>query len=265
MNFGTQGFPQGLGLSSGLFGFSLPSYIFRQPWTPANITTQLWLDAADSSTITLDGGAVSQWGDKSGNGRNATQTTAANRPVVLSANINGLNVLSFDNSNDAMTTNWNSTATNNYMIFSVANLNTGSGFRRMIASTTYNNHITPINGGNPNQAIQIKSSDVSAQWATGGTSNLSVLVAPTTGNFLHFSNGSERTINSVAVTDWGVLTLGRLAVFAEPMDGRFCELIVIYSSNITIRQLTEGYLAHKWGLTANLPIDHPYKTNPPTS
>ena len=25
----------------------------------------------------------------------------------------------------------------------------------------------------------------------------------------------------------------------------------------------EGYLAHKWGLTANLPGDHPYKANEP--
>jgi hypothetical protein len=29
------------------------------------------------------------------------------------------------------------------------------------------------------------------------------------------------------------------------------------------RQRIEGYLAHKWGLTANLPADHPYKTVPP--
>ena len=26
----------------------------------------------------------------------------------------------------------------------------------------------------------------------------------------------------------------------------------------------EGYLAHKWGLTANLPSGHPYKTSMPT-
>ena len=235
------------------------------PWTPENITTQLWLDASDSSTITINSGAVSQWNDKSGNGRHATQATAANRPVVLTTNINGLDVLLFDDSNDAMTTGWNSTATNNYMIFSVANLNTGSRFRRMIASTTYNNHITPINGGNPSQAIQIKGADVSSQWGVGGVSNISVLVAPPTGNFLHFSNGSQRTINTVAVTDWGVLTLGRLAVFSEPMDGKFCELVVTYSSDTTTRQLVEGYLAHKWGLTASLPSDHPYKTTAPTT
>ena len=29
------------------------------------------------------------------------------------------------------------------------------------------------------------------------------------------------------------------------------------------RQRIEGYLAHTWGLTANLPAGHPYKAAPP--
>lgn len=52
----------------------------RTAWTPAQISTALWLDAADSSTVTLNGSTVSQWNDKSGNGRNAVQATAANQP-----------------------------------------------------------------------------------------------------------------------------------------------------------------------------------------
>lgn len=41
----------------------------------------LWLDASDASSITLDGSSnVSQWNDKSGNGRHVTQSTALNRP-----------------------------------------------------------------------------------------------------------------------------------------------------------------------------------------
>ena len=38
------------------------------------------------------------------------------------------------------------------------------------------------------------------------------------------------------------------------------EIIVLHSAPSTdTRQRIEGYLAHKWGLTANLPSDHPYK------
>lgn len=51
------------------------------PWTPTQIPTALWLDAADASTITLNNLTVSQWNDKSGNARHVSQATAANQPV----------------------------------------------------------------------------------------------------------------------------------------------------------------------------------------
>ena len=57
-------------------------------WTPAEITTALWLDAADSSTFTLDGsGNVEQWNDKSGNSYHATQSNAADRPAFASSEV----------------------------------------------------------------------------------------------------------------------------------------------------------------------------------
>lgn len=51
-------------------------------WTPSLIATQLWLDGNDRSTITLNGLTVSQWNDKSGNGRHLAQATAANQPTL---------------------------------------------------------------------------------------------------------------------------------------------------------------------------------------
>ena len=71
-------------------------------WTPAQITTALWLDAADTSTITIATG-VSQWADKSGNGRHATQATLANQPTYISSGMNSLGLVDWDGSNDAMT------------------------------------------------------------------------------------------------------------------------------------------------------------------
>ena len=47
-------------------------------WTPADISTELWLDAMDASTIDVDGSNyVTQWRDKSGNGNHMTQGTQA--------------------------------------------------------------------------------------------------------------------------------------------------------------------------------------------
>lgn len=65
-----------------------------------------WWDASDSSTITLVSGVVSQWNDKSGNSRNFTQSTGANRPSVLTAQRNGLNVLNFGGSPVTMNQAW---------------------------------------------------------------------------------------------------------------------------------------------------------------
>ncbi|MFM6277302.1 MAG: hypothetical protein ACKN9K_03145, partial [Dolichospermum sp.] len=46
--------------------------------------------------------------------------------------------------------------------------------------------------------------------------------------------------------------------------GIVAEIIIVNSAvTTTVRQLIEGYLAWKWGLTANLLNNHPFKFNPP--
>lgn len=57
---------------------------------------EMWFDAADSTSITLNGGNVSQWQDKSGNGRHATQATAANQPSYSSTQQNGKGGIYFE-------------------------------------------------------------------------------------------------------------------------------------------------------------------------
>lgn len=68
-------------------------------FTVHELSPALWLDASDLSTITQSGGAVSQWSDKSGNGRHATQTTGSAQPATGIATMNGRNVLSFSSVN----------------------------------------------------------------------------------------------------------------------------------------------------------------------
>jgi hypothetical protein len=55
-------------------------------WTPAQITTALWLDAADVGTVTTSGGQVTQINDKSGNARNFTGASGT-RPLTGAATL----------------------------------------------------------------------------------------------------------------------------------------------------------------------------------
>jgi hypothetical protein len=66
-------------------------------WTPAQITTALWLDADDSSTVFSDAGTtpavnndtLQQWNDRSGNSLTAVQATSGARPLYETGQLNG--------------------------------------------------------------------------------------------------------------------------------------------------------------------------------
>lgn len=62
----------------------------------------LWLDASDASTFTLNGSTVSEWRDKSGNGKHAAQATAADQPTYATNVVNGRSAVVFDGSSDHM-------------------------------------------------------------------------------------------------------------------------------------------------------------------
>ena len=68
-----------------------------QGFAPTDIgALALWLDAADSNTITQVDGNVSQWDDKSGQANHVTQGLAASQPLTGTRSQNGMNVLDFD-------------------------------------------------------------------------------------------------------------------------------------------------------------------------
>ena len=60
---------------------------------------QLWLDASQIVGLN-DGDAVATWSDLSGNGRNATQSTASQKPIYKTGIKNGLPVVRFDGVDD---------------------------------------------------------------------------------------------------------------------------------------------------------------------
>jgi hypothetical protein len=252
-------------------------------WTPADITTALWLDAADSSTLfdaTSGGslvaadGAVARWEDKSGNGRHVRQATIGNRPQRKIAIQNGLDVVRFDGSNDLLSSVSTSIGYSGASVFLVWRRRSGAnnaGGLFLHNDNTFPNRLFNIysadgasirfeaGGANTAPSTTISGLSSGAAYLTSGTFNTSG-----TGN--HWINGSGLQTHiasyfvSVAAS---VVTVGSYAGF---WDGDIIETVILATAATTIdRQLIEGYLAHKWGLAANLPSDHPYKNAAPTT
>ena len=242
-------------------------------WDPSLITTALWLDAADASTVTTVSGAVSQWNDKSGNSRNATQATAGDRPALTTAGQNGRNVITFDGSNDFMEFSGLTLNDNNTFVFSVYNrtaagthsLDVGSITQAAVAERGYGNWWFTDNVLYSILRSTAAGSHGSASTATGATLNS---LARNSAGTQAWRNGTALgTRQTSGNTSNPVLNqIGRQGISAafNYTNGFIAEIIVgRFDINDADRQKVEGYLAHKWGLTADLPADHPYKVNPP--
>lgn len=77
---------------------------------------EAWWDAADASTVTLDGGRVAALADKSGNDRHATNSTSGStQPDYVTAASNGRNVARFDAASTQRLTVPSSTAMFNFI------------------------------------------------------------------------------------------------------------------------------------------------------
>jgi len=236
-------------------------------WTPSNITTSLWLDAYDSSTIIHTSDAVSQWLDKSGNSNHATQGTGANQPTLVASGLNGKSVLSFDGTADHLISS-NFVLQNAHSIYAVAKSNT-NGYRRILNIEKYY-YLGNGNGNNDFATFYGSGAWNSADTNTPAKSveAHSILVAVSDGtNAIPYHNGTAQ--NSLLSNMGGPapagITIGKHSSKSEHYwDGHIAEIIIFNENHSnTEREKVEGYLAHKWGLQSNLPSDHPYKNYAP--
>ncbi len=267
-------------------------------WTPLNMATvpQIYLHAQDSVVTDVSGfaSAISNLGAMGSNG-NFSQATADNRPAILAAELNGKRVLSFDGTNDFLQAD--SVAARSLLtsvgaawVFSVhkkraldaspttrylfaENSSTGGRFIGAIGSSTSGNGNKPrifarrldadgqsilaapdvVQGSYAMTLYRVYYSSREGAMGVDGTvvaSNATLM--PTAGN----------TSTSVATNAFTIGVLLPSSGFGD------IDLAAIVIGNTTpssddIDRL-EGWAAHEFGLTANLPGDHPYKTVAPT-
>ncbi len=247
-------------------------------WRPTEISTALWLDAEDTSTITLNGSTVSQWADKSGNARNATQATAANQPAYSSSNISfvdGSDVLTFG-SNDASGTF--GYGTNDFAILAVVN---PTARVSTWGSEILTQHIYAVRADFTFRILPAgnlgyggtNATTIATSSATVALNVKSILeVTRTSNTFQLYINGDADGVGTSAdsIGNGAGASIGNVfnVVLAGDnafLNGSISEMLVVPTTlSTTNRQKLEGYLAWRWGLQSNLPASHPYKNAPPT-
>ena len=277
-------------------------YVFGGLWTPYQITTALWLDAADASTISTSGSEVTQINDKSGNARNFTGSSGS-RPSTGLSMLNGLNILDFDadylTSASAAST-WtfmhNTTGSSVFSVIKAGNtsdpnaifviygtngatsarVGTSLFFDDRVSTSRNNTIFHSVSAGSQPDNFQVVVQNVTANnsFLPNTFNMVTVLADPgntTAANrsILKINAGSDIK-NNVDTATVGTsnpaftLQMGANGNNTSSFTGAFAEFIVISGvMSAANRERIEGYLAHKWGLTANLPSDHPYKSAAP--
>lgn len=262
------------------------SAVASQPtsaFLPNNIPgCQLWFDAADESTFTKSGTAISVWRDKSSNAYQVNQATASNQPTYTINAQNGLSGIQLttttflSNVGSAMP-NF-TTGANTSVFMAVRNASTNDGWN--IFNTIW--FLGTGGGGTQRYHFSFNSNTVDGTTLFAGgifsgqvTSNA---VAPLSNAILGFTvsatsasihvNGSSNGYGGQTLPDANNTTH---FIFGE---NRFSTVVgsnvmifemVGFNTQVTQsqRQQVEGYLSWKWGLQGSLPATHPYKQNPP--
>ena len=236
----------------------------------------LWLDAADSTTLTLSGSNVTQWRDKSGNGRDVSQNTVSFQPTYSNTRVNFVST-----SSQRLETTTPIGITSTFTLFGVG-LHTNSatngrifeirgtpnivggmdfGSRIVFAGNSTDTRFANSIGTSTAQSIgTVIRAASSAQYAFNGAT-LSTMGNPGTAAI-----SPNRTVVGCAC-DPG--TDGTGATYTAFLNGYVNEVIV-YNSNLSDsdRQQVEDYLSRKWNVTLsrtilNLPSSHPFRLAPP--
>lgn len=253
--------------------FTVQDYMWSFPqqyglWSPAEITTALWLDAADESTIIASSGRISQWSDKSGNGRNATQATGAQQPKITTAAQNSRSVVDFDPVSDSFQRLSFSRLVNLGHVFFVAKKNDIDYSEVMLTDGSASDLRSVSLGADAGSDFVVQ--QIAGSLSTATRNNWHIAEVRTDGTNASLGIDATRTTSA----DVDVMSSSDIGWYNNPSPpianqysfrGQIGEIILSTTAlGDSTRQKVEGYLAHKWGLTANLPNDHPYKLVGPT-
>ena len=226
-------------------------------FTPMDFSgLRLWLDASDLNASgnvlsLIPGASVSLARDKSGQGRDVTQTSSNSQPSFVHSALNDLPVLRFDGANDYMEFEKIETVRT---VFLVVNRKTGNQGFLLGDDTNHhfhraNNSIWSSTWTHPNVINGL--TQINGNMRDGLSSNFGydqpVLISIRTTGSVIASNFSKDRNNQ---TYWKG-DLAEMLIYNEPLP-------------TSILRKVEGYLANKWGIQSSLVGSHPYRNFAPS-
>ena len=253
-------------------------------WSPAlNLNPGSWLDASDDSNYSVNGSQeITSITDKSG----STTFTVDGSPVVEQDNLNNLNTLLFDGnesiisaSNVSWSNNGNHWAVGVFQWITVDDSKdsffSADGTRTYaVSSASVGSWDGEIDYDGSNSISTGKAKNDFTVSISANTWVIISIVFNKSGNQIFGRiNGIRRTgidpysVSMDAVTDLRLMRQrsnkklkGRMAEFFHTAD-----IPGTGGTDISDVEKAEGYLAHKWGLTSILDVNHPYKTSAPSN
>lgn len=270
---------------------SLPaSHPFRgtQPlgFVPTSISgCQLWLDASDVSTLSLN---VTGWNDKSGNNTNLVSNASFLQPTYLSDS-RSLNFTAVANTSSTVLENTSVPAITSASITvfgvyrRISQSSNATTFQRLISMSTTDTSDTSA-GFNINTAggsvLRYERADANLQssvvtltdnfiitLALNGTSSAIESYAANTQTILFNGSsvgsstgvGNGTAFNLTRIRLGSATSISNSNIGTSLFNGTISE-VLFYSTILTPAQVQqiEGYLAWKWQLQGNLPSSHPF-------
>jgi hypothetical protein len=238
-------------------------------WTPADITSATvyaWYDASELS----GSGTITNWPDKIGN-KHLQQSNNNYLPTIT--NYNSKTALFFDagdvdgNGDTLKAVNWSN----------LSQPYSGHTAIKFLTDPASNADVwgseSPVINVRPNWSGV--AGGVGLYYAGQTALRSARLFAGELLLDVYFSGTSSSVSTNatlIEVDNAGTLALGTLEISRGIGGNAEGDLNAIYMEHLIVSgtlssdetKKLQGYLAHKWGLTANLPSDHPWKSNPPT-
>jgi hypothetical protein len=259
--------------------WGLSTNLFSPLSIPLSISgCTLWLDSADSSTITFSSGSnVNVWRDKSASGSNATASTTG---LIYTSNaINSKNAILFPgNSTHAFFTGSLTNPSPDISIFIVVTAISGiTAYARLFGfggSNDFNNignmvidwNATTPGGINVERNKLITPTVNPIAFSTPFITSTTISGTSVLG-YINTSNTLTGTTTSANFT-FSQYQVGSYTGFSGYSWYGYIGEILVYNTALTTfqRQTVEGYLANKWGIiSSSIPSTHSFKSIPPAS